>query len=357
MSSAARPSTSTSFQLVAQFNNSTFAATAAIADNDIWAVGSSTSNGTQEPLAVHFDGTSWSIVTTPALPKGGSFADLTAVATNDVWAVGLQNTGSSINTLIEHWNGASWGLVSGPTLPNGAYLSAVAAVSPNNVWAAGDVNVSKEGILVEHWDGSSWSILSSPSFAGVGPIYDISADASNGVWAAGNASTISGAPFSGPAFLNFDGMSWRLINPHMPVDVSSFGSVTALSPTNVWAVGTVQVGSHHRSFNKAAIEHGDGTSWSIVSSPSPPSLPSSLRGMAAISANDIWAVGFFAGLGGFETLAEHWDGKSWTIISSPNPGNHSNALFGVSTLSDGTVAAIGFHQDRTSDAVLLIMRN
>ena len=59
---------SNNFQVVAQFNNASFTATAAIADNDIWAVGTSNDNAsTEQPLAVHFDGTSWSVVSTPTL--------------------------------------------------------------------------------------------------------------------------------------------------------------------------------------------------------------------------------------------------------------------------------------------------
>jgi hypothetical protein len=53
---AATPATTTGLQVVAQFNNDTFVATTAIADNDIWAVGS-TSSGTEQPVAVHFNGT------------------------------------------------------------------------------------------------------------------------------------------------------------------------------------------------------------------------------------------------------------------------------------------------------------
>jgi hypothetical protein len=81
------------------------------------------------------------------------------------------------------------------------------------------------------------------------------------------------------------------------------------------------------------IEHWDGTSWSIVSSPNPnPNVTSRLSGIAAISANDIWAVGNDAGW-----FSEHWDGTSWSIVNSPTGGE----LFGVTALSNGTVVAVG----------------
>jgi hypothetical protein len=100
----AATATSTSFQTAAQFNNASFAATAAIADNDIWTAGASNPNTSNtQPLAVHLNGTSWSAVSTPALSHGGVvFNDVSAAASNDVWTVGSQNVGGSFNTLIEH---------------------------------------------------------------------------------------------------------------------------------------------------------------------------------------------------------------------------------------------------------------
>jgi len=328
-------------------------ATAVIADNDIWAVGFSDQVPAppvvDSTLAEHFDGTSWSIIPTPPLPSGNAqFLGVAGAASNDVWAVGLSPSGA----LVEHFDGTSWSVVSSPAF-TGVSVAAISADASNDVWVVGG-NGSNAG--VEHWDGTSWSIISSPAFTGVS-LNAVSADASNDVWAVGVASTIFGAPFSGPAVLHFDGTSWSLINPNTSLDSVS---VTALSPTNVWAVGTVFVFFNHRTHRKAAIEHWDGTSWSIVPSPDPthsPGLDSFLSGIAAISASDVWAVGFnFINLGGWDTLTEHWDGTSWKIIGSSNPGNFKDALFGVSTLSDGTVAAVGFQQDQGFDAMALIMK-
>jgi hypothetical protein len=129
-------------------------------------------------------------------------------------------------------------------------------------------------------------------------------------------------------------------------------TVNRYSPTNVWAVGTAGVFINHRSFRQAAIEHWDGTSWSIVASPNPnPTGPSTLNGIAAISANDIWAVG---SIGVNKTITEHWDGTSWSIVHSPNPAQNQNELFGVTALSDGTVAAVGHQEDVNTDQPLIL---
>jgi hypothetical protein len=73
------------------------------------------------------------------------------------------------------------------------------------------------------------------------------------------------------------------------------------------------------------VEHWDGTSWSVVSSPAPHGNNRKLLAIAAISASDIWAAGS-AGI-------ENWNGTSWSLVSS--------ALgTGVAALSDGTVVVV-----------------
>ena len=229
---AAAASTAPSFQVVAQFNNASFSGTVAIADKDIWAVGSSNSTGTNEPLAVHFNGMSWSAVPTPAV-KGGSLSGVAAVASHDVWAVG--STGSQ--SLIEHWDGTSWNVVSSPKLSKGGSLTAVTAISTNDVWAVG-LRDDFSGDLVEHWDGTSWSIVSSPAFTGASDILrGISADANNDVWAVGDSFSVGGA-----VILHFDGTSWSRVGA--PSVDRSLLAVTVLSSTNAWAAGARRDARH-----------------------------------------------------------------------------------------------------------------
>jgi hypothetical protein len=330
----ATPTTSTGFQVVAKFNNASFAATTAIAANDIWAVGDSNPNASnQQPLAVHFNGTSWSAVPTHALNQPASFAGVAAVASNDVWAVGAQyisSTGTA-QPLVEHWDGTSWSVVSSPNLPLGGSLRAVTAITTKNVWAVGSVENSPSVDLVEHWDGTSWSIISSPAFAN-GILAGISADSAHDMWAVGRSFAGSGA-----ATLHFDGKNWNAVpNPKSRYGGIELSAATALSPTNAWAVGQGKFSS--LSALHEVIEHWDGKSWGIVSSPIPNANSSTLVGIAAVSANDIWAVG---SIDSDQTLTEHWDGTSWSIVSSPAVGQ----LEGVTALSDGTVVAVSTQGD------------
>jgi hypothetical protein len=229
----------------------------------------------------------------------------------------------------------------------GTHFNAVAAISPSNVWAVG----GNGNVLVEHWNGTSWSVVSSPVF-GSGGATAISADSANDIWIV-----------NGNKFLHFNGTSWSSVASAIGITTGST-SVTALSPTNVWATGTVAGGKtggrEPKTIPKAAIEHWDGTSWSIVTSPNPNlGGPSTLQGIAAISANDVWAVGTSGGAGvvpSEKTLTEHWDGTSWSIIPSPSPAQDQNELDAVTALSDGTVAAVG-HQEGTNTDQPLILQN
>jgi hypothetical protein len=311
--------------------------TAAIAANDIWSVGDvlSSSGSSTTTLAEHFNGTSWSVVPTPSLPTGGFLEGVAAVAGNDVWAVGGAGSLPPFQTLFEHWDGKSWSVISSPPLSNGGFLNGVTAVSTNDVWAVGVINNSSDS-LVEHWDGKHWSQFSSPAFTGAGGLQGTSADGSSDVWAVG-----------GRAVLHWNGATWSSVSA--PPSVGLVG-VTALSPTNAWAVGSQRTSSKTV---RAQVEHWDGTSWGIFLNPDPGTSFSTLNGIAAISASDIWAVGQVSG----QTLTEHFDGTSWKLINSPDPGAGGNELFGATALSTGTVVAVGESFDSSGVSNGLILSN
>jgi hypothetical protein len=321
-------------------NNSSLSAAAAIASNDIWAVGDIASgSGATQTLAEHFNGTSWTVVSTPTL--NAALSGVAGAASNDVWAVG-NTVGSSffdINTLIEHWNGASWSVVSSPKLPKGSALTGVTAPSSTNVWAVGFEN-SSPGELVEHWDGTRWTVVSNSAFAGVSDVTGISSDSTTDVWAVGS---LAGG---GTTSLQWNGQTWSQI-PTAHLRFGGVVAVAALSPTNVWAVGTGP-GVPQGGFSAhptAVIEHWNGTSWSVVPSPNPnPQGNNSASAIAAVDANDIWAFGLQ--LKG--PFTEHWDGTSWSIVATPTGVASIN---GATALSSGTVVAVG-HGTNNSGIIL-----
>jgi len=68
-------------------------------------------------------------------------------------------------------------------------------------------------------------------------------------------------------------------------------------------------------------------SWSVILSANPGEGADAFAGVAVVSANDVWAVGFYEdNVGPSQTLIEHWNGTSWSVVGSPNVGTSSNVL-------------------------------
>jgi hypothetical protein len=90
-----------------------------VGSRDVWASGYEDNvNNTNfaKPYLLHWNGTSWALALTPNLGGEGSRLRATAaLAANDVWAVGqTQQLNGSILTLTEHFNGTTWSVVPSP---------------------------------------------------------------------------------------------------------------------------------------------------------------------------------------------------------------------------------------------------
>src|SRR5205823_2852052 len=120
--------------------------------------------------------------------------------------------------------------------------------------------------------------------------------------------------------------------------------VAATSPTNAWAVGSYKA----RVGKRTLILHWNGTAWKRQPNPSPgstgPYYPE-LRGVAATSSTNAWAVGSYYNGTAELTLVEHWNGTAWKVQPSPNPGgtglNNHNFLYGVAATSATNSWAVG----------------
>ena len=89
-----------------------------VSANDVWAIGS-----TDRKIMLHYDGTSWTEVSTPG--GGGALA---VVSANNIWAVGNE---------IVHWDGISWTKMDSLTNHNAPDLGSAVALPNGDIWAAG----------------------------------------------------------------------------------------------------------------------------------------------------------------------------------------------------------------------------
>jgi len=137
-------------------------------------------------------------------------------------------------------------------------------------------------------------------------------------------------------------------------------AVAAVSRNDVWAVGCSGLCNGPDSL----ILHWNGSRWAKVASPDPGPGFDELTGVTAVSARDVWAVGYACntanclGPGGvFRTLILHWDGAKWSAVTSPDPSTISNLLSGVSAVSADDVWAAGSYDPHppTLDSTTLIL--
>ncbi len=106
------------------------------------AVGSSTTSGTSEPLVEAWDGTSWTIQTTPPVPHaagGAKLASVSCISATTCQAVGQRTVANgSTHTLAEAWDGTSWTIQTTPPSPGKlATLNGVSCTSANQCTAVG----------------------------------------------------------------------------------------------------------------------------------------------------------------------------------------------------------------------------
>jgi hypothetical protein len=121
-------------------------------------------------------------------------------------------------------------------------------------------------------------------------------------------------------------------------------AATAVSPTDVWAVGEQQ--DRNGTFG-TLIEHWNGSAWSVVHSPDPGKTGDTLFGVAADGPGDVWAVGQRSDETSDAPLAEHWDGHHWAAVDLPTADVTGSLLQGVA-VHGGQVWAVG-NSDNTLD--------
>src|SRR5207248_5860023 len=123
----------------------------------------------------------------------------------NVWVVGTRLVGGSAQSLVLRWDGSTWSVATTPTLANRNGLSALAAISANDIWAVG--NISTTGPLFLHYDGTAWSQFNNvPAMPGV--LTGISALSASDIWAVGYRTDGSGLSL----VARYDGTSWAIVD-------------------------------------------------------------------------------------------------------------------------------------------------
>lgn len=168
-----------------------------ISGSNVWAVGTGSSSGRDQPFAIHWDGVRWSVVPMAAAGYAGRIYGIVAITPSDIWAVGagFPNSNSIERSLAEHWNGSHWQVVYTPTINprEDTLLTGVGATSSNAVWAVGYIIPGSDSVFgapfIDQWNGEKWTAVSipvGPPTANSAKLLGVSATPEGGVWAVGN---------------------------------------------------------------------------------------------------------------------------------------------------------------------------
>jgi len=258
-----------------------------------------------------------------------------ATSATNAWAVGFGGNGK---TLIVHWNGTAWTRVPSPSPGTFATLSGVAATSATNAWAVGSAFRGKTLIL--HWNGTVWSQV--PNLSLKGAFQAVAAISARDAWAVGYTGSPGGAGIPGnnsPLIMHWNGVAWKQVPTHLAPGLGNLRGVAATTAGNAWAVGCT--GCLAEGAGDPLIERWNGTAWKQVPAPSPVSL-AGLYGVAATSPANAWAVGCTGCLaeGAGDPLIERWNGTAWKQVPAPSPVSLAG-LYGVAATSPANAWAVG----------------
>jgi hypothetical protein len=312
--------------------------------SECWAAG----YGPQQPLIEEWTGTAWAIVTSPAI--AGHSNDLlygvTCASATDCWAVGVYGgAANGLNTLAEQWDGVSWAVVSTPN-PSTTFsniLRSVTCTSSNECWAVGwDNDATLTPALIEEWTGTAWMIVSVAGAAGAGELTGVTCWSSPVCWAVG-ATSLSGSAGAQTMIDGWGGSSWAATtspnNTGTAIANNQLSDVTCASASECWAVGTSNITG---GYDGPIIEGWKGNSWQLA--PSPTTSHGVLSGVTCASSTECWAVGsaLAGGTGPRQTLIEEWQSGAWTIVASPNTGaSQGDSLDSVTCVSPTLCWAVG----------------
>jgi hypothetical protein len=224
---------------------------------------------------------------------------------------------------------------------------AISVIAPNSVWAVGDrdAGAAKVHPATEHWNGLKWKLIDAP-YEGLGEsnLNGVSGLAKDDVWAVGYWQPVKKTDAAFHTLTeHWDGIVWSVVpSPTVGTQSNTLTAVSAVSPNDVWAVGYYFQGATRT--RSTLTEHWDGSAWSVVPGVDPGSASNSLLAVGAVSAGDVWAVGFTNDGQGYQTLAEHWDGSSWSVVpTAADPGSPEGVLSAVSENGPNDVWAFGYH--------------
>ncbi|HEV8063858.1 MAG TPA: hypothetical protein VGP46_03455, partial [Acidimicrobiales bacterium] len=302
------------------------------------AVGNTSTNTVEGPLAEVWNGKSWSVMTLPQPSASGAvFYSVSCLkapapspspycmaAGNDYLADGDERPTAEV------WNGTKWSVVT-PITPATAYLTWFQSVNCTDRQFCMAVGQTRYGhtqkMLAELWNGSKWE---QEAVAPIKNTYDTSLTSvsclSDSFCNAVGAYSADGTDGEGAAEEIWNGKTWALAgydDPNAAVGIQLWG--IACAAVNY----CVAAGYYWDSNSENAVDHPDleswnGVTWTVLQKPNPPGASwAELETVTCVAVRSCVAAGEWARstYGSASGYAETLTGDTATATSLPNPPN------------------------------------
>jgi hypothetical protein len=283
-----------------------------------------TSAGSTAPLAERWNGTSWSVQSAPT-PSGATAAFLGAVScasTSACTGVGYYLSSGTFQLLAEAWNGTSWSVQTtpGPTGATGAFLNGVSCTSSSACTATGSYTNSSGAqlALAEAWNGTAWTIQTTPAPTGAtgSQLYGVSCTSTSACTAVGNYTTGAGAVVALAEAWN--GTAWAAQSALTPSGATA-GFLNGVSCTSASACTGAGWYETSPGDYETLAEAWNGTAWAIQTTPNPTGGTASyLLGVSCPSTTSCSAAGYSLD-STYTAFAAGWNGTAWALQTTPHP--------------------------------------
>ena len=312
-------------------------------------VGYFENGGFNQTLIQMWDGNSWSIQASPNTSSAEDNVLESVSCVSESWcvAVGSYDNGTA-QTLILGWNGSSWSIQPSPNVSatETSELYSVSCLSASSCVAVGDhFDGNYLQTLVQTWDGSTWSIQTSANTSTTETNYLFSVSCLSASLCVAVGAFMTGG-VNQPMAQIWNGSNWTIqVVPSSSLTENSFLEGVSCASTS-WCVAVGAETINNQAAHQTMIQVWDGSNWSIQTSPNSSLTEDNyLWSVSCVSVSSCVAVGVYYVGNNTRTLVEVGDGSTWTIQSSPSPEpTDNNRLESVSCAADWNCVAVGSYR-------------
>ena len=320
----------------------------------------STTGSLLSTLVEQWNGSAWTQQASPnPTGSGDVFPQLNAVSCvnqSDCTTVGTDfTTSNTANTVAALWDGTDWSIATTPDAAGAttSTLAGVSCLSADFCMAVGSAGTTSPDVitLAEQWNGSVWSVETTPNVDGAIQTFltSVACPATNECIAVGYGLSAAGTI---PIAEQWNGTSWTLVDPPVPTG-SADNELTAVScanSTSCFAAGRTYATSSSGPLTLA--EEWNGTDWSTMTTPDPAGLVGAFfSSVSCLNATTCEAAGegLIDDSGDTETLVEDLSAGTWTLETTPNESGVTTSLLSAVACPPASADCVAAGQYYTPD--------